>query len=55
MMDAYILGAVRPYNTLLGGKLLACLVRSREIYNDFTRAYGDTTGTSREERKRLGC
>jgi hypothetical protein len=55
MMDAYVLGAVRPYNTLLGGKLLACLVRSREIYNDFTRGYGDTTGTSREERKRLGC
>ncbi len=52
MMDAYVLGAVPPYNTLLGGKLVACLVRSREIYNDFTRTYGDTTGIISRRKKK---
>ena len=44
VMDAYVLGALPPYNALLGGKMVACLVRSREIYNDFTRTYGRTAG-----------
>ena len=44
VMDAYVLGALPPYNTLLGGKMVACLVRSRQIYNDFTRTYGSTEG-----------
>ena len=44
VMDAYVLGALPPYNTLLAGKLIACLVRSREIYNEFTRTYGNTSG-----------
>lgn len=52
MMDAYVLGAVPPYNTLLGGKLVACLVRSREVYNDFTRAYGNTTGIISRKKKK---
>ena len=44
VMDAYVLGALPPYNTLLGGKMVACLVRSRQIYDDFTRTYGNTEG-----------
>ena len=52
MMDAYVLGAVPPYNTLLGGKLVASLVRSREVYNDFTRAYGGTTGIISRKKKK---
>jgi hypothetical protein len=52
IMDAYVLGAVPPYNALLGGKLVACLVRSREIYNDFTRAYGDTRGIISKRKKK---
>ena len=44
VMDAYVLGALPPYNTLLGGKLVACLIRSREIHNEFTRAYCNTSG-----------
>ena len=44
VMDAYVLGALPPYNTLLGGKMVACLVRSRQIYNDFRRTYGNTEG-----------
>src|SRR5690606_8320048 len=35
VMDAYVLGAVPPYNMLLGGKMIACLVRSIDVYNDF--------------------
>ncbi len=44
VMDAYVLGALPPYSTLLGGKMVACLVRSRDIYNDFTQKYGAATG-----------
>ncbi|WP_322047429.1 Druantia anti-phage system protein DruA [Paraburkholderia sp. J67] len=44
VMDAYVLGALPPYNALLGGKLVACLIRSREIYDDFASVYGDSCG-----------
>jgi hypothetical protein len=44
LLDAYVLGAVPPYNSLLGGKTVACLVRSREIYDDFKATYGKTIG-----------
>jgi hypothetical protein len=55
MLDAYVLGAVPPYNTLLGGKLVASLVRSRDLYNDFGRTYGGTTGiiSGKEKKARL--
>jgi Domain of unknown function (DUF4338) len=52
ILDAYVLGAVPPYNMLLGGKAIACLVRSRDVYDDFLRTYGATTGIiSGEEKK----
>lgn len=52
IMDAYVLGAVPPYNTLLGGKLVACLLRTRDVYDEFSRAYGKTTGIiSGDEKK----
>lgn len=44
LMDAYVLGALPPYNFLLGGKLVACLLRTKEIYNAFQAAYGNSTG-----------
>lgn len=44
IMDAYVLGAVAPYNSLLGGKLVACLVRTRQVYQDFQETYGNTKG-----------
>lgn len=43
-MDAYVLGAVPPYNQLLGGKVVASLLRTREIYQDFLAAYGAREG-----------
>ena len=51
VMDAYVLGALPPYNALLGGKLVACLIRSRDIYDDFTRAYGQTRGIISKRKK----
>ncbi|MGF7131361.1 hypothetical protein P3T40_002843 [Paraburkholderia sp. EB58] len=51
VMDAYVLGSVPPYNALLGGKLVASLLRTRDVYNDFTRTYGGTTGIISGEEK----
>nr|VFJ77899.1 MAG: protein of unknown function (DUF4338) [Candidatus Kentron sp. FW] len=55
IMDAYVLGAVSPYNMLLGGKLVACMVRSQDVYNDFLETYGDTRGiiSGKEKKARL--
>jgi hypothetical protein len=44
LLDAYVLGAVPPYSMLLGGKAVACLIRSRDVFDDFTRQYGETIG-----------
>jgi hypothetical protein len=44
VMDAYVLGALPPYNLLLRGKLLACLLRTCELYDDFKGAYGKSKG-----------
>lgn len=55
ILDAYVLGALPPYNMLLGGKLVASLIRTRDIYDDFTKAYGKTTGiiSGKEKNARL--
>jgi len=57
LMDAYVLGAIPPYNALLGGKLIACLLRSRDIYEDFAITYGDTKGiiSGKDKHARLLC
>ena len=51
LMDAYVLGALPPYNILLGGKLIACLLRSRDLYDDFAKVYGDAVGVISQEKK----
>jgi len=51
IMDAYVLGAMPPYNALLGGKMVASLIRSRDIYDNFTKAYGNTTGIISKQEK----
>lgn len=43
VMDAYVLGALPPYNQLLGGKMVACLVRSREVRDLFSKRYGQAS------------
>lgn len=44
MMDAFVLGAIPPYNLLLGGKLIASLVRTTDIRDIFVDRYSDTQG-----------
>lgn len=44
VMDAYVLGAVEPYASLLGGKLVGSLVGSAEIARDFSRKYAGVAG-----------
>ena len=39
VMDAYVLGAVPPYNYLLGGKLVSLLATSNEIREHFVARY----------------
>ena len=43
-MSAYVVGAVRPYSDLLGGKLVTSLIASREVGEIFEDRYGHTTG-----------
>ena len=40
VMDAFVLGAIPPYSYILGGKLIASLLMSRRISNDFRTKYG---------------
>ncbi len=44
VLDAYVLGAVPPYNVILGGKLVAALVGTREIRDAFSRKYSGVRG-----------
>lgn len=39
VMDAYVCGAVPPYNSLLGGKLVTSLIGSRQVNEAFDRKY----------------
>lgn len=52
LMDAYVLGAVPPYNALLGGKLLASLVRTTDVVEAFDEKYRDSTGLISKEKKK---
>ena len=39
VLDAYVCGAMPPYNGLLGGKLVACLMGASEVIEEFDRRY----------------
>ena len=49
VMDAYVLGAVPPYNFLLGGKLIALAATSNEIRADFWQRYSGARSIIRGE------
>jgi hypothetical protein len=51
LMDAYVLGAVPPYSHLLGGKLVASLIRTREVVEAFDARYGDSVGLISKQKK----
>ena len=38
-MDAYVIGALPPYNYLLGGKLISYLLTSNEVRNIYKNKY----------------
>jgi hypothetical protein len=44
VMDAYVVGAVPPYSQLLGGKLVASMIASREVSETFSARYNQTRG-----------
>ncbi len=51
VLDAYVLGAIPPYNELLCGKLVACLVRTREVLSFFKNKYASKTGLISKKQK----
>ena len=51
VMDAYVVGAVPPYSQLLGGKLVASLIGSKEVSRIFSARYGKTKGIISGEEK----
>jgi hypothetical protein len=44
VMDCYVLGAVPPYNSLLCAKMIACMVRSKEVWGTFRNKYSEKKG-----------
>ena len=44
VMDAHVVGAVPPYSHLLGGKVVASLMTSQEVYDLFAAKYGESQG-----------
>jgi hypothetical protein len=51
LMDAYVLGSVPPYSYLLGGKLVASLIGSSEISQNFISKYNHSKGIISGEKK----
>lgn len=51
VMDAYVVGAVPPYSSLLGGKLVTSLIGSAEVSRDFSARYSQTRGIISGENK----
>lgn len=51
LMDAFVLGALPPYSHLLGGKLVAALVPTREVSAAFRTRYCESTGLISGEKK----
>jgi Domain of unknown function (DUF4338) len=52
ILDAYVLGALPPYSHLLGGKLIASLLRTKEVRDAFKSRYAKSRGIISGKRKR---
>lgn len=52
VLDAYVLGALPPYSHLLGGKLIASLIRTKEVRDAFKSRYASSRGVISGKRKR---
>ncbi|MGN6519573.1 MAG: Druantia anti-phage system protein DruA [Dokdonella sp.] len=51
LMDAYVLGSLPPYSHLLGGKLVASLVATRDVSEAFKKRYCGSTGLISGQKK----
>ena len=51
VMDAYVVGSVPPYNQLLGGKLIASLIGSSDVCQDFYEKYRESRGIIGKRKK----
>lgn len=51
VMDAFVLGAMPPYNKILAGKLVALLAASQQVVNDFRSKYGAYKGIISKAKK----
>ena len=51
IMDAYVLGAIPPYSNLLCGKMIASLIKSREVVDAFRGKYKDSVGLISKSKK----
>lgn len=55
-MDAYVLGALPPYNHLLGGKLISYIIASNEVRDIFQEKYHNViTNISKRTANDLAC
>ena len=52
VMDAYVVGAVPPYSRLIGGKLVAALMASKEVKRAYERKYLDRQSVIRRRQHR---
>lgn len=56
MMDAYVLGALPPYNHLLGGKLISYLIASNEVREMYQQKYKDAvTNIAKRTANDIAC
>jgi hypothetical protein len=51
IMDAYVLGAIPPYSNLLCGKMIASLIKSKEVVEAFRWKYKDSVGLISKSKK----
>lgn len=55
-MDAYVLGALPPYNYLLGGKLVSYLIASNEVRKIFQKRYENAvTNITKRTANEIAC
>ena len=52
VMDAYVVGAVPPYSKMIGGKLVAALMTSREVKRVYERKYLGSESVIRKRKHR---
>lgn len=52
VMDAYVVGAVPPYSQVIGGKLIAALMASKEVKEAYDRRYLGRKGVISRKRNR---